>query len=581
MTTSIDSAQSESPPRKQEWDGEYDVVVVGSGAAGMTAALVATDLGLTVGLIESCHLLGGTTAVSGGAVWVPANHHMEALSYPDSAAEALTYLRETLGDEYDEAIARAYVDTGPALIRHLEATSRLAFRAGPLPDYYSNLPGGKDMYRALDPLPLNARDLGDDITLLRPPHPQTVVFGATFTTGEVATVLRKDKGWIGLVVKRLARHYLDLPWLMRRGTSPRLTLGNALIGRLLLSLRDRKVTILTATALRSLVQTDGRIDGVVAERGGKPLHLHARRGVILAAGGFGANPQMRSTYLTRSPDVVRGVAPADINTGEAIAAGMSIGAASRLMDEAWWIPVYRLDQAKLTCGMFFDRAFPGCIIVNRKGQRFMNDAANYDEAGRAMADAAATPGDASYYVFDEHYRRNYLAGPVLPMPRPFDIFLGRDVKRLLIKAASLAELAEKLEIDATGLEACVAKFNSFARSGADEDFHRGEERYERHYSDPKVAPNSTLGPIGKPPFYAIVIHPGDIGTKGGLVTNADGQVIANDGTPIAGLYAAGNTAASMMGRTYPAGGVTIGPAMIFGARAAMHVAGRRLPGNGR
>ncbi|WP_305702773.1 FAD-dependent oxidoreductase [Novosphingobium sp.] len=577
MTISSDSTPPEAPSSQQQWDGMYDVVVVGSGAAGMTAALVAADLGLTVGLIESCQLLGGTTAVSGGAVWVPANHHMEALSCPDSTAEALTYLHETLGDEYDEAMARAYVETGPALIRHLEATSRLAFRAGPLPDYYSNLPGGKAMYRALDPLPLNARDLGDDIALLRPPHPQTVVFGATFTTGEVATVLRKDKGWIGLVARRLARQYLDLPWLLRRGSSPRLTLGNALIGRLLLSLRDRKVTILTGTALRSLVRTDSRIDGVIAERNGRPLYLHARRGVILAAGGFGANPQMRSAYLTRSPDVVRGVAPADINTGEAIAAGMSIGAATRLMDEAWWIPVYRLDHAKLTCGMFFDRAFPGCIIVNRKGQRFMNDAANYDEAGRAMADAAATPADASYYVFDEHYRRNYLAGPMLPMPRPFDVFLGQDVKRLLVKADSLAELAEKLEIDATGLEAGIARFNRYVSNGVDEDFHRGEERYELHYSDPKVAPNSTLGPIGKPPFYAIAIYPGDIGTKGGLVTNADGQVIAIDGTPIAGLYAAGSSAASMMGRTYPAGGVTIGPAMIFGARAAMHIAGRKLP----
>lgn len=291
-----------------------------------------------------------------------------------------------------------------------------------------------------------------------------------------------------------------------------------------------------------------------------------------------ANAAMRAEFLKRAPAIERGVAPADINTGEAIAAGIAADAATRLMDEAWWIPVYRLDSAGLTCGQFFDRAFPGCMIVNRQGRRFMNDGSNYDEAGRAMANAAATPDEPSFYIFDEHYRRNYLAGPMLAIPRMFDGMLPEDVKRIVVKADSLAELAGKLGIDSQGLEAEVNRMNAFARSGIDADFHRGEETYERHYSDPNVAPNSTLGPIGKAPFYGIAVHPGDIGTKGGLATNPDGQVLDAQGQPIAGLYAAGSTAASMMGRTYPAGGVTIGPAMVFGARAAMHVAGMGLPG---
>ncbi len=560
----------------QGWDADYDVVVVGSGAAGMTAALITANLGLRTAIIESCAVLGGTTAVSGGAVWVPANHLMAERGYPDSLAEGLQYLEETLGEHFDPALAQAYLETGPKLIRYLEANSRLAFRAGPLPDYYSNRPGGKVRYRALDPLPLAARELGGDIDLLRAPHPQTVIFGATFTTDEVATILRKDKGWIGLIARRMARHYLDLPWLIRRGTSPRLTLGNALIGRLMLSLRDREVPILTQTRLESLVRTEGRIAGLVAIRDGKQMRLRARRGVILAGGGFGANPEMRAKFLKRAPDVARGVAPADINTGEAIAAGMAVGAATSLMDEAWWIPVYRLESAALTCGMFFDRAFPGCMIVNHKGARFMNDGSNYDEAGRAMADAAATPDEPSFYIFDEHYRRNYLAGPMLAMPRAFDAMLPEDVNRIVIKADSLSELAGKLGIDPAGLEAGVARYNAFAQSGIDEDFHRGEETYERHYSDPKHMPNSTLGSIGKAPFYAIAIHVGDIGTKGGLATNCDGQVIDETVKPILGLYAAGSSAASMMGRTYPAGGVTIGPAMIFGARAAMHLAGKSI-----
>lgn len=576
MVNSFDSASDAGQAGGQSWAAEYDVVVVGSGAAGMTAALIATDLGLQTALIESCAVVGGTTAVSGGAVWVPAHHHMAELAYSDSISEGLEYLRQTLGEHFDPAMAQAYLETGPELIRYLEAKSRVAFRAGPLPDYYSNRPGGKDRYRALDPLPLAARELGNDIELLRPPHPQTVIFGATYTTGEVATILRKDKGWIGLIAGRMARQYCDIPWLVRQGTAPRLTLGNALVGRLLLSLRDRKVPILTETRLESLVRSGDRIEGIVATTQGKPLHIRARCGVVLAGGGFGANSQMRATYLTRAPDVRRGVAPADINTGEAIAAGMAAGAATRLMDEAWWIPVYRLEHAGLTCGMFFDRAFPGCMIVNRQGARFMNDGSNYDETGRAMANAAAMPDEPSFYIFDEHYRRNYLAGPMLAMPRLFDAMLPKDVKRIVVKADSLSELAGKLGIDTEGLEAGVARYNQFAKSGVDADFHRGEETYERHYSDPKHKPNNTLGPIGKAPFYAIAIHAGDIGTKGGLATNCDGQVIDASAKPIPGLYAAGSSAASMMGRTYPAGGVTIGPAMIFGARAAMHLAGKSL-----
>jgi len=561
--------------RPVAWDCEYDVVVVGSGAGGMTAALIARDLGLDALVIEKSELIGGTTAVSGGAVWIPDSPQIRALGYPDSAGEALAYLKATTGEEFDEERLRAYVETGPALVRYLEEHSHVAFRAGPLPDYYASLPGGKDRYRALDPVPLSARELGEDIRFLRPPHPKTTVAGVTFTTGEVATILRKDRGWLGLAARLALRHFLDIGWHLRFRSAPRLCLGNALVARCLLSLRQRGIPLWRETAFSDLVTDGAGVIGIVAARDGREIRIGARRGVILAAGGFGSNAAMRKTYLTRCPDVERSVAP-DINTGEAIAAGMRLGADTHLMDDAWWIPVYRLAASQLTCGMFFDRAFPGSIIVNERGERFMNDASNYDETGRAMA-SAGKPDAPSFFIFDAHYRENYIAGPLQPSPRLFDAFLSAEVRDIVVKAPSVAELAQRLGIDPAALQRTVARFNELARRGEDVDFHRGEEAYERHYSDPRVSPNSTMAPIAEAPFYAVRIYAGDIGTKGGLVTDRDARVKDTGGNVIPGLYATGNSAASVMGRTYPGGGVTIGPSMVFGARAAMHLAGKPLP----
>lgn len=561
-----------------DWDLNYDVVVVGSGAGGMTAALIASDLGLNTLVIEKSALIGGTTAVSGGAVWIPDNLHMQAVGYPDSIDEALTYLKETIGEEYDEEKCRAYLETGPDLVRYLEEHTKIAFRAGPLPDYYSDRAGGKDKYRALDPLPLSARELGADIDVLRPPHPQTTVAGVTFTTGEVATILRKDAGWLLLTMRLMLRHFLDIAWRVKSRKAPRMTLGNALAARCLISLRERGIPVWRETAFRELIKDETGVVGIVAERGGKQLRIEAAGGVILAAGGFGSNREMRSTHLIRSPRVERSVAP-EVNNGDAIAAGMRVGADTDLMDEAWWIPVYRLQRSGLTCGMFFDRAFPGSMIVNQRGERFMNDASNYDETGRIMANVApeGQPDTPSFYIFDARYRRKYIAGPLQPSPVFCDRFLSKEVRDILVKANSLHELAEKLGIDPAVFTNTVARFNDNALRGTDPDFHRGEETYERHYSDPRVSPNSTMGQISAAPFYAIAIYPGDIGTRGGLVTDKNARVKDINGNPIPGLYAAGNSAATVMGRTYPAGGVTIGAAMVFGARAAMHVAGKPLP----
>lgn len=560
------------------WDHQFDVVVVGSGAGGMTAALLASDLGLDAVVIEKAALIGGTTAVSAGVIWVPANPQSAAIGYPDSFDEALTYLQHTIGEDYDAQRVGAYLETGPALVRYLEGHSEIAFQAAPLPDYYSSLPGGKDKYRALDPLPLDAHALGDEISLLRPSHPQIVVAGMTFTTAEVATVLRKDPGWLRLILRQLISQYSRLFWRIKHRRSPRLTLGNALVARCMLSLRQRSVPIWRSCALKSLVCDEQGVAGIVAQQSDRLLRIKARSGVILAAGGFGSNPELRRTYLSRSPNTERSVAP-EVNHGDAIIAGKHIGAETALMDEAWWIPVYRLRDSQLTCGMFLERAFPGCIIVNRQGQRFMNDAANYDEAGRAMADAVVQGQQEQpcYYIFDARYRRNYIAGPLQAMPGCLDPLLSAEVRALIIKAPSLAALAARLDIEPAKLEATIERYNQQAARGVDDDFARGEEPYDRHYSDPRVHPNSTMAPLSEAPFYAIPIYAGDIGTKGGLVTDKNACVSNTNGDVIKGLYAVGNSAASMMGRSYPGGGVTIGPSMIFAARAVLHMTGRTLP----
>ncbi len=559
-----------------QWDYTTDLLIIGSGAGGLTSAIIAKDLGADVLVIDKSDLYGGTTAMSGGNVWIPCNPQMEALGYSDTQQEAMTYLKHTVGKDVPEDKLRCYLQSGPALIRYLQKTTPIQFAAGPLPDYYSSLPGGKARYRALDPVPISARALGDLIQKLRPPHPLTIVAGVSFTTAEIATVLTRGKGWLMTVGLLAARQFLDFPWRLKSKLPRRLTLGSALIARCLLAVKKRSIPIRLETSLSSLLSQDGRVVGITAVCKGKPIRIQARQGVVIAAGGFSHNAAMRTEFLPRSPDTRWSVTPTE-DTGDGIQAGRALGADISLMEEAWWSPAFQLPVSKLACAMFMDRSFPGSLIVNKQGERFVNEAANYDEVGRAIANAGsiANPG---YYIFDSRYRRRYLAGPLLPMPSFMDLFLNKDRKQLMLKASSLAGLATKLGLPARALEDTVSRYNQFSEKGLDLDFHRGEDAYERHYSDPAVGPNSTLAPLTSPPYYAMPIYPGDIGTRGGLVTDRDARVLMPDGVPIPGLFAVGNSSASVMGRSYPGGGATIGPAMVFGARAAMSATGKSLPG---
>lgn len=572
-----DGARVNVPPSDGKWDYEFDVVVVGSGSGGMTAALCAHDLGQSVLVIEKSDQYGGTTAISGGGVWVPCNHLMTGAGGSDSYDDALTYLKTATRGMVAETRLRAYLEHSPKMLKYLEEKSRLRYRSMPqYSDYYPNLPGAKSGYRTLDPIPFNAAELGDDFADMRPPQPGTLIGGrVAMTAGEAHTMLTKERGWIALLLKRMAKYWLDLPWRFRSKRDRRLTLGSALIGALRRSMLDRKIPLWLETPLESLVSDSRGVAGVIATRGGRAVRLRARRGVVLAAGGFEHNQSMRDQYLPKPTSAEWTVTPAS-NTGDAIRAGQSLGAQTALMDHAWWAPTLFVMGREKRRAVFVERALPGCVLVNRKGSRFVDEAAPYSDIVYAMyADHEKSGANLpAWLIFDAEFRRKYPIGPLLPgMARPDKALPASWLGQVYFRADSLEALAQQIEIDAAGLRATVERMNEFATTGDDKDFGKGSNPFDRYYGDVNVKPNPCLAPLAKAPFYAIRIDAGDIGTKGGLLTDEFARVLRDDDQPIPGLYAIGNTSAAVMGPSYPGAGSTLGPAMTFGYIAAHHLAG--------
>lgn len=553
-----------------KWDHAVDVLVVGTGAGAMTAALRAAHAGASVLMVEKGKQYGGTSATSGGGLWIPANHLMPGVGIEDSEEEALTYLRELTRDDVPESRVRAYVRHGRRMLQWLSDHSRAEFQAmAYYADYYQHLPGAKPGGRSLDPLPFDARELGDDFLDLHEPHRQTRVLGMIgYSNTEGAILLSKSPGWLKVLLKITLAYFLDLPWRLRSLRSRRLTMGNALLGRLRKSLLERNVPIWLASPVRELLtDAQGAVTGVVVERDGKHLRVQARRGVILAAGGFEHNQQLREQYLP-GPTRTQWSAANPNNTGDLLVAAQAIGAATSLMDEAWWGPTMTVrgeDRARM---LFTERSMPGAIVVNKAGRRFFNESVAYTTAVQAMYGAGNLP---AYIVFDARYRREYPFGPLLPGGMHLDWLQPGHIRKDLIKRADrLEDLAAQIGVDASAFKATVERFNGFAAKGTDEDFHRGENPYDLIYGDQRIQPNPCLAPLREAPFYALEIHPGDIGTKGGLTTDERARVLRTDGTAIPGLYAIGNCSASVTGRYYPGAGATLGPAMTFGFLAAEH-----------
>ncbi|MDH4564330.1 FAD-binding protein [Pseudomonas sp. BN411] len=554
-----------------KWDQSCDVLVVGSGAGAMTAALRAHDLGLKVLVVEKSDRFGGTSAISGGGIWIPCNHRIAALGGQDTAEEAIAYIRAVTNGEIDDGRIEAYVEHGHRAIQYLEKHSRVRFEAqAAYADYYPEVPGGKPGYRSMDPGPFDARELGEDFMRLREPSPGTLMLGRmTMTMKEARVLLCRGPGWIGLTMKVMWRYWRDLGWRLRSRRDRFLTLGNALVAALRASLKDRDVALQLECRLEKLVEEGGRIVGAELVHHGRSLRVETRCGVILGAGGFERNQAMRAQYHPE-PSRSDWSATPPFNTGDAIRAGQALGARTALMDHSWWAPTTHVEGEEKQRALFVERNLPGCIMVNSAGERFVNEGAPYTDIVYAMygSNREGATSVPCWLIFDADYRHKYPCGALLPGYAMPDSRVPAHLKSYFHKADSLVELARAIGVDEAGLMRTVERFNPMAEAGSDLDFHKGDSLFDRYYGDPSVTPNPCLAPLVKAPFYAVKVDAGDIGTKGGLLTDVHARVLREDGAPITGLYAIGNSAASMMGRTYPGAGSTIGPAMVFGFRAA-------------
>lgn len=552
------------------WDYTTDVLVVGSGGGAMTAALVAKQAGLDVLVIEKAEFYGGSTAISGGGLWIPNNYLLQRDGLEDSLEKARTYLQHTVGNRTPQSLQDAYLENAPEMVKYLASNSQVRFRRSVgYPDYYPERPGGMTDGRALEAAPFDGRKLGEDLAYLRPMSMKAPA-GLAFTISEYNKLGMITSTWTGkqTALKVGVRTVFNIVAGVKY-----LTLGQALIARLRLSLKEENVPLWLNTAFKALVVENGAVVGALVEREGRPVRIGARRGVILGAGGFEHNQAMREEFQ-KPPVNHEWSSGCPTNTGDAIQAGIAIGARIDLMDDAWWGPSSLPPNAPV---MFHvgERSYPGSIMVNAAGKRFTNESASYVDVVHAMYEkhSVAVPHIPAFFIMDQRYRSKYIFGTLFPGQAIPKEYLESGYFK---QADTLEELAQKCGISPQGLVETVQRFNEFARRGVDEDFHRGDSAYDRYYGDPTVKPNPCLAPIEKPPFYAVAMYPGDLGTKGGLVIDEHARVLGRDGAPIPGLYAIGNSSASVMGNTYPGPGSTIGPSMTFGYIAAKHIAGGKI-----
>lgn len=557
----------------------FDLVVVGAGGAGMATALFAAMEGASVLLVERTGLVGGTTAWSAGTSWLPGSRHAARVNPGDTLAETARYLDSAVGDRSNKAVRQAFLDNAPAAVDDVEDRSQLKYRPYPRhPDYISDLGGSTLNGRALEPVPFDARLLGRELfALLRPPIPEfTVIGGMMVDRTDINHLLAMTKSWASFKhsLRIVLRHAMDrLSW--PRGT--RLVMGNAHVARLLYSLsKHDRVTVALNTTVGQIVRGTDGVERVDIECQGERRSIRVNKGLVLASGGFNRHPALRAQMLPGVPAEWSPAAPG--HTGQAHDLARQLGAVYGQggLSHAFWAPVSLRKRADGSTAVFphfvMDRAKPGMITVNAKGERFLNESTSYHLFGLAMQKAhQSTPSIPAYLVCDAQALRKYGIGMVRPGGKGLAPFLADGY---LTEGATLAELAGKLGMDPQALQASVDQINRYAETGVDPDFHRGETAYQQNLGDPAwTGKNPNLGPLQTGPFYAVRLYPGDIGASTGFATNEHAQVLGADGQAIGGLYAVGNDMHSIMGGTYPAPGITIGPGLVFGRIAARHALG--------
>lgn len=559
------------------WDRTVDLLVAGAGPGGMTAALVAALNGLDVLVCEKSEYVGGTGATSAGTLWIPENSQGREAGFDDRAADASAYLKALVGDDGTELRREAFLADGPRIIDELTAKTALEFvSCGLHPDYRNNLPGSAEYGRAIIPAPFDGRKLGRDFDRVRPPIEEYLILGGMMVgKADIAHLLGRYKsvGSFVQAVKLLLRYGADR---VRYSRGTRLVMGNALVAQLYYSLKRRDVPVLFGAALDDLIQEKGRVTGAALSSKTGSLRVRARKGVVLATGGLAHNTRLREAFMPAPTPVYSMAVPE--NTGDGIALGEQHGArlaAGSNRMGGLWSPVSLTRQSDGSEGLYphiiLDRAKPGLVAVNRAGRRFVNEGVSYHDFVEAMYRAnETTPAIPAWLICDSAFVRKYGLGAIHPGTRNLGKF-ERD--GYVTSATSIADLVGKLQIDPDGLAETVARHNRFALDGDDPDFGKGSTVLNRFNGDPENLPNPCLGPIATPPFIAMAVWPAEIACSSGLATNENAQVLNAGDTPIDGLYACGNDMASIMEGHYPGPGTTLGPAMVFGYRAAKHAAG--------
>ncbi|WP_375482742.1 FAD-binding protein [uncultured Mycobacterium sp.] len=556
------------------WDESVDLLIAGSGGGGMVAALAALDSGLQPLIVEKQALVGGSTGLSGGIVWLPNNPLMRAEGIADSHQDGLAYLADVVGDigaASSPERREMFLTAGYEMMNFLLRKGIRLERCAGWSDYYPNHKGGNEVGRAVEGVPFDAAGLRQWRDKVQPPLARN--YGFVVKTNELRSVQ---------YFNRAPRAFAVASRVFVRTTAARvrrrtiLTNGASLIAQMLkvlMDLCDGEPPVWTNAAMDDLVVEAGRVVGARVVHDGSPLNIAARRGVLLAAGGFGHNADMRRRYSGDQPNEAKWSIANVGDTGEVLQTAMRLGAKTDLLDEAWWLPsVFIADGGTVAGSLGVGRQRPGAIYVDSTGRRFCNESNSYVEVGKAMYANKAVP---CWMIFDDGYVRRYVAG-ANPLKRrlPAQLIERGHVKR----GNTIAELAREIDVPADGLAHTIERFNRFAVKGLDPDFGRGQSAYNDCLGDPGYRPNRAIGPLDRAPYYATKVYPADVGTCGGVITDEHAQVLDEHDRVIDGLYATGNTTATVMGRTYPGAGASIAASMVFGYVAARHAAGRRVAG---